>query len=493
MKGRDLRVTLKNGTAFAAYTRPFADDDEDQAEVDPELDNNVIDLKSLATVQVLEQWLRKWEWIAQAASRGSIRRQLLVPETFRVLGDLLWQIAFSGGAGELLRKAMAEARHDDSPLRVRLGFGEGADELARLPWEFLRCPAEDIFLAQEHSIVFARFVDEPGDTTILTEDHELRVMFVIALPTTDDFAAERNELRRLVDEGLKPITKIDLRPFDTWDRSSIVAALKDSDGAGRHIDVLHLVAVCSDEKLTPKGLPSLHIPGVGLADPAQILATLTATKVPPTLVVLHLSEDDKDPSTHFELLAPAFIRRGVPVVLAMQYPMPPARGREFLASLYDGLARGQQVGSTIHEARALLAGDEWNRQFGTPVLYLQSLEDGRLLKPPISVDDAAETGSVAQTSARRDSTDGAQPRGAKAITGAKVAKRLSRVLELNPHPHPGLALWLQQRRWDWSDDLDAIADSLRGQQRTFGDNREVDRQISRLLHEVALMSEANDG
>ena len=492
MKGRDLRVTLKNGRALAAYTAPFADDDEDQGEIDPQLAENDIDRGPLQAVQVLEQWLRKWEWIAQAASRGSIRRQLLVPETFRVLGDLLWQIAFSGGVGDLLRKAMADARHDDSPLRVRLGFGQGADDLARLPWEFVRCPDEDIFLAQEHSIVFARFVDGPPDTTIASEDHELRVMFVIALPTSDSFTEEREELRRLVDEGLRPITKIDLKPFETWDRNAIIAALKRSDDADRHIDVLHLVAVCSDEKLSPNGLPSLRIPGVGLADPAQILAILTATKVPPTLVVLHLSEDDKDPSAHFEMLAPAFIRKGVPAVLAMQYPMPPDRGREFLSSLYVGLAGGQPVGSTIHEARALLAGDEWNRQFGTPVLYLQSREDGLLLKPSISVDSTTDAGTVAQTSARRVSTDGAQPRSVKALTGAKVAKRLSRVLDQNPQPHPGLALWLQQRRWDWPDDLDAIADSLRGQQRRFGDNREIDRQISRLLQEVALMAEAND-
>lgn len=493
MKGRDLRVTLKGGKAYAAYTAPFADDDEDEGEVDPQREENAIDLTPLDAVQVLEQWLRKWEWIAQAESRGTIRRQLLVPDTFRVLGDLLWQIAFSGNVGTLLRSAMAEARHDDSPLRVRLGFGQGADELARLPWEFLRCPEEQIFLAQEHSVVFGRFVDGPPDTTIVSEDHELRVMFVIALPTTDDFVEERAELRHLVEDSLRPITKIDLRTFDTWDRAAIATALMESDRAGRHIDLLHLVAVCNDEKLAPSGLPSMRIPGVGLADPAQILAFLTSTRVPPTLVVLHLGEGDTDPAAHFEMLAPAFIRKGVPAVLAMQYPMPPTRGREFLSTLYVGLAGGQPVGSTIHEARMLLAGDEWNRQFGTPVLYLQSLEDGLLLKPSITVDTAVEVGTVAQTSARGDAQDGAQTRTAKALTGAQVAKRLAKVLDSSPRPDPVLQSWLQQRREDWPDDLGLIADSLRAQQRQRGDNREVDRQLSQLLSEVTRMAEASDG
>jgi hypothetical protein len=493
MKGRDLRVTLKGGRAVAAYTAPFADDDEDRSEVDPQPAANPINLEPLDAVQVLEQWLRKWEWIAQAASRGSISRQLLVPDTFRVLGDLLWQIAFSGDVGTLLRKAMAEARQDDSPLRVRIGFGEGADELARLPWEFLRCPEEDIFLAQSHSVVFGRFVDGPPDTKIVSEDRELRVMFVIALPTTDDFAAERDELRQLVDDGLRPITKIDLRLFETWDRAAISAALIESDQAGRHIDVLHLVAVCTDEKLAPSGLPMMRIPGAGLADPKPILASLTSTRVPPTLVVLHLGEGDTDPAAHFEMLAPAFIRKRVPAVLAMQYPMPPTRGREFLSTLYLGLAGGQPVGSTIHEARALLAGDEWNRQFGTPVLYLQSLEDGRLLKPSITVDTAVEVGAVAKTSARGDAQDGAQTRTAKALTGAQVAKRLAKVLEYSTRPDPELQSWLQRRRLDWPDDLALIADSLRAQQRQRGDNREVDRQLSLLLAEVARMQEASDG
>jgi hypothetical protein len=64
----------------------------------------------LETISVLEQWLKRWEWIAKASDPG---QSLLVPGTFRVLGDNLWNLALANNIGRELIQAHQKMTEED--------------------------------------------------------------------------------------------------------------------------------------------------------------------------------------------------------------------------------------------------------------------------------------------------------------------------------------------------------------------------------------------
>jgi tetratricopeptide (TPR) repeat protein len=95
------------------------------------------------------------------------------------------------------------------------------------------------------------------------------------------------------------------------------------------------------------------------------------------LVLINACESARaSPQDRFSTLA----RRGLPAVLAMQYPITNRAANEWTRTFYEAVADGQPVDAAVAEARtaislALPRSLEW----GTPVLYLQA-RDGILFQ-----------------------------------------------------------------------------------------------------------------
>ena len=321
-------------------------------------------------MDLLELWLKRWHRIPDADARA------LVAGTFNLLGTHLWKLALDNPIGaEIIRVLAAERKlpaDERTPLRIRISVSEDAGEsLGSLPWEFTRYPGDSevgsFFLASATSLVFGRWVGEVPDVDIRTAtDGVVRVLFISALPAADEFADERerfagmrDELKKLRQQGQGPALDV-LEPIESWQPQEIERVLKEHSRRGRHIDVVHLIAICRGDGRNGSRLMRQLDDGQLVFEPADLFADalIGDDLQQPGLVVLHLSDDtrpDEEVSEHFERLAPKFIKAGVPAVLAMQYPLTKGTDVTFLKSFYGKLIGGQSIGAAVQESRKALS------------------------------------------------------------------------------------------------------------------------------------------
>jgi hypothetical protein len=165
-----------------------------------------------------------------------------------------------------------------------------------------------------------------------------------------------------------------------WDLGKLQAALK------QHPHVVHFVGHARySQDRTEIELPAADgTYGWRSADSFVSLLQRDREKELPKLVFLHLRDrGDSDFNATFERLAPALIRAKVPLVLAMQYPMPERATKAFLNTLYGDLASGEEFDYAVQNARACMYFGEGDISpfLGTSVLYMQS-ETSQLVRPP---------------------------------------------------------------------------------------------------------------
>ena len=416
----------------------------------------------LETIAVLEQWLKRWEWIAKANDQGQI---LLVPDTFRVLGDNLWNLALDNDIGRELIEAYQQVAKQDEDSRksilLRVSFEPDASDLAALPWEFVRWPGqlpnEGFFLAAETNLVLGRFLEDFQDLNIRTSDLKVRALFVGLLPDKPEFWEQRKEFQEMLRKLSEIGGAFEIEQILGWNPAAVEELLAKLRADGRIVDVVHLVAVCEE---APNG-PKLYLPEEGNPlqwhgqDPQPVVRALTGDRTTrPGLVVLHLSDlRGTNPPAHFERLAPSFVKAEIPAVLAMQYPMTHPHGQDFVYNFYRGLTSGKTIGEAVQGARhALSFGRQPNRHFGAPVLYMQSDADCSLLR--------IRTAGEMPYSVMPDAGSALSELGLRSMTSdrpASIVQALLRDAELNS-PDPSTADELQGwiRSVPWPDDLGTV-------------------------------------
>jgi len=374
--GIRLSVTLTTESVSAVYVGA------DGLEVE-RVDDVAPDLGARRTINVLRQWLDRWGLLSGLSSRsrdltatlGALGlsadfTRLPVPETFRVLGEQLFRLAFPDPVDSLFVRAKAAATGAGTTLRLVLRIKHEEDDrgwLADLPWEFLYRPDSGFFLAAESSLVLTRFLDY-NEAPARIEAHRppLKVLGVNAIPRGEEASEDAwNVSNRLGDDAAKIVTKT-IR----WNDLSLLTQDTMSP------DVIHLFGLAH---AVPGGGIELDLPdGAG----PSVDALLPPGRRPPSLVVLHLLEANPfDYAAAFGAPARALIRKGVPAVLAMQYPMPTKEMVGFTNELYAHLADGVPIEEAVQQARASFftkPGPD-DRLFGAPVLYLQA-PDGHLVE-----------------------------------------------------------------------------------------------------------------
>jgi hypothetical protein len=461
--GYDFKIVLSPDVASCTYDTPNDKGRTVEGSVRPD--------PYLETAKLLEQWLKRWERIS-SLEQGQGR--LLVPETFNILGNHLWKLALDNDVGERLIDAYQEMRKDKTqtpPIRVRLSIQEDSDDLSELPWEFVRFPGRPdqaaFVLAGGTRLVLCRYLDDAEERDIRPADGIVRVLFIIGLPDSYDSEDEKGQIREMLDnldrsEG----EALSITPISSWQPRTISDTLADLKQLGQTVDVVHLVAICRDDKDGAQLLLPTEGGGDKFQDPGPVVRALTednATR--PELVVLHLGDWRRElVSEHFERLAPSFIKAGIPAVLAMQYPMTPPHGPRFLADFYSRLVDGVPVGQAVQAARhGLTFGAQLNRHFGAPVLYLQSAHDGPLLRRSDPLEPPAGA------SRANDSTR-TQDRHRQAHLANDVKQfLLDSVAECSPDVYTAreLELWIESV--DWPDDLDTVWQAIKAKWRAADD------------------------
>jgi hypothetical protein len=306
----------------------------------------------------------------------------LAPSTGRKtaedFGVDLFEVLFKGEGRDLLVSAEAEARRvGDTGVRIRLSMdleAAGMAAMASLPWELMcRGQGEDP-MALSTKTTLVRALDVMGKTDPAPFVAPLRIMVLMSNPTGTPPLNLEEERRQIESSwGGMIDVKVDfVRPVGSEIRKQLRAG---------EYHVIHYMGH-GDIDASGAGILLLEQED-GRADP--VTATEFARWLedePLRLVFLNACKTGgtsvRTGAHPFAGVATSLIRRRVPAVVAMQFPISDAAAILFARTFYECILRGQAVDVAVVEGRReLRANRQTEAEWGTPVLYLRS-KDGLL-------------------------------------------------------------------------------------------------------------------
>lgn len=301
---------------------------------------------------------------ALAAARGRTRPDAdaarALAERTETLGRALFDAVFADEARDLLVTARDRAGRDGGAVRVRLQLDDAPD-VAALPWELLLHGST--YLVHTDGVHVVRYPDASSPADPAPLGATLRVLVVAASPSDLpplDVDREVDALR----EVLAPLgDRVELHRLDpptldslrrTLDERWHVLHVVGHGGADAHGGVLALTADDGTADVLDARTLADHL----LAAPHLRVAVLNGCSTGEVS-----TQEPRAGSAH------QLVRAGVPVAVAMQYPVTDRSAHAAAAALYERLAAGALVEQAVTAARrALLRGPEWV----TPVLYTRT-------------------------------------------------------------------------------------------------------------------------
>lgn len=278
------------------------------------------------------------------------------------------------------REVLDAAR--DRGLRVRLVFDPREDRgryLASLPWEALRDPLTDGWLARSRSTPVVRDLGLRRRTAPAPITTTIRVLVVDSCPATMTRLDLEVEGRR-IEEALRGNRRFEISSLERPDP----VLLRDRLRFGDPVHVLHfmghggLAPGLADGEIyfEQDGHEARPVSGRALA---SLLADVGSLR----LVVLNACNTARfsgdDGANPYSAVAAAIVRRTrMPAVVAMQRPVSDDAAIEFSRAFYRALAAGDAVEAAVSEGR--LALFDHGAESATPVLYLHATH-GRLFAP----------------------------------------------------------------------------------------------------------------
>lgn len=296
-------------------------------------------------------------------------------EAARAFGGRLFDAAFNGEVRGCLRGSLDEAQRLDQGLRIRLRLAD-APELNDLPWEFLLHPALDRFLALSAETPLVRYLDLPERIRPLAVKPPFEVLTVISSPTDCaqlDVEAEWRKLQESLAE-LQERGLLVLRKLENPTLSQLQRCLRKET-----CHIFHFIGHGGFNASTDDGLLLFEDEnGRGREVTGQTLGTLLHDHRPLRLAVLNACEGARASRTDpFAGVAQSLIQQGIPAVIAMQFEISDQAAITFSTELYAAVVDGYPVDAALAEARKALFSAGHELEWGTPVLYMRSL-DGRI-------------------------------------------------------------------------------------------------------------------
>lgn len=320
--------------------------------------------------------------IQGAARRGNIDAGAgtlsIMPsaEAACAVGQKLYESLFNPQTRSLLQESL---RLVDPQCREGLRFlinTTDAPELARLPWEFLYDPGQDDFLFSDKMKPVIRWLDVDHPPPKLVVKPPLRLLVAIASPRDRpdlsvgaELARLDGALRDLVAQGRLITTSLEHATLEKLD-----------DALLRHKPhMLHFIG--HGDFVGDDGVIFLESEVNAAADPitGRRLGVLLRNHLGSLRFVylnscLGAAVSHGDP---FGGVAQNLIRRGIPAVIAMQFPIPDRVAVALARNFYRYLAHGQPVDTALTSARAVLFADGYAVEWGAPALHMRT-PDGRL-------------------------------------------------------------------------------------------------------------------
>jgi len=286
------------------------------------------------------------------------------------LGRQMAVSAFSQQSLTLWYESYQVARERHRGLRLRLHIDSW--ELSRLPWELLYDSRRGEFLVFDPMVSVVRYIRLYSPPPPLRHGSRLKLLAVAASPREEAQLDWRREFA-VVKEALAGLSD-DLRlqtvflEHVTQDR--LHGALVEHTP-----DVVHYVGHAGFDRQQSCGLLLLEDERGTLAPLAAPDAARLLRRYGVNLVVLNACETSLGA---WAGLAPALVRREIPAVVAMQWPVEDRAAIRFTQHFYQALAQGRTIDECVAQGRmgASATGTD-PLAWGAPVLFLRSVS-GRL-------------------------------------------------------------------------------------------------------------------
>lgn len=303
--------------------------------------------------------------------RDFIREGANLDEIFKRLGTDLFQAVFSGGVLTAWRDALGRAAAANQ--RVTLSLHLRDSELESWPWESLRDPHQDAYLALSPRTPLLRFPVPPSRIPALRIEGPVRILGIVPHPGgcaplegEREWSLLQSSLSKLVETG-----KVTLDRLQPATLSSLRRKLAEGP-----FHVLHFIGHGTFDKVKKQG--ALVFDGEEGGRASEVSASELGTLLSEEdlrLVVLNACYGAKgtvdDP---FGAVAANLVRRKVAAVVAMQFSVTDAFAVEFSELFYRRLAAGEPVDLAMAETRLDLLARKHEVEWRKPILYMSSSE-----------------------------------------------------------------------------------------------------------------------
>ncbi len=280
-------------------------------------------------------------------------------ELRKSFGKQLFEALFTGKVRDtwVASRGRVNAGEADG-LRLRLWINE--PELAALPWELLWDEQTNNFLATSADLVVSRYLPVPEPPVLLIEG-QLRILLVVESPPgVPD--VEHEEVER-IETALHTLGEtVFVQVSSNLKMSEIEKALQ------QDYHVLHFLGHGTGGKLIVTGED-----GRATRIDDEAFAQVVLGRRSLRLVVLNACHSSQvDQAGLFAGVGPALVQKGMPAVIAMQYPFVQLdTASRFSEAFYSTLANGLPVDMAVNAGRRVLsAGLLDSRDWSTPVLYM---------------------------------------------------------------------------------------------------------------------------
>jgi formylglycine-generating enzyme required for sulfatase activity len=304
---------------------------------------------------------------------GGTLRQVLTPEEHAVqdFGRSLFEMLFCREVRSRYDVSLREAAAQDKGLRIKLRVQ--SPELAVLPWEFVYDPRHAEYVCLSRKTPLVRYLELPQPVQPLRAELPLRILGMAVSPEglpPLDIAQEKVRVETAL-EGLRAAGLVTLTWLEgqTW---------RDLQRELRHgpWHIFHFIGHGGFDRAADEGFVALvDETGGAYHLSATQLGRLLADHRELRLALLNACEGARGSTQDiFSATAAILVRRGLPAVLAMQYPITDRAAIEFARTFYEALADGLPVDTATTEARqAISYVSPHSVEWGIPVLYMRAV------------------------------------------------------------------------------------------------------------------------
>ena len=341
--------------------------------------------------------------VIRALHEKAIKGLLSSDEEVEALGEVLFNVLLNERLRFSFFDIHEKARKEGALLRLELDVNERiAPDLAALPWEFMRIPADagvaPFWLATTPEMTFSRRRArwQIVDPIKLEVGEALRIALVVSAPTDQprvEYKAVQEALKEMVDASgrridlLKPIG-----PDSVATPEAIDNILRQEPHIFHFIGHGDFPRQAEDQRAARIALQD----GFGAARwrSADDFADLFRRHVPGVVLLQSCEGAALSAWQAFTGTASQLVDQNVPIVIAMQYQVSNLTASRFAVAFYKQLAAGVAVDTAVQEGRRMISLGSYGyeqRDFATPVLFMRARQGYFITAAP---SDAPVSGQV---------------------------------------------------------------------------------------------------